>query len=190
VGARLAWRGSRRTSGALVNVVMNLYVAENAGNSLTGWGTIASQGLWYMELVLVVGWLVSPLSVKLKYVSIIPVFNEIGWTLYTHHIYWKCMHSKWYEQYYCYWLLFGNIICLWIIKCNRWASLYYILFRVINQKVSRDIKKSPVYNNYSTFIELSVLLQLYNRIVLLPQIHICPCSNDYHRQQKKSYQKC
>ena len=27
------------------------------------------------------GWLVSPLSVKLKYVTIIPVFNEIEWTL-------------------------------------------------------------------------------------------------------------
>jgi len=40
-----------------------------------------------MELVLVVSWLVSPLSVKLKYVTIILVFNETGWTLCTHHIY-------------------------------------------------------------------------------------------------------
>ena len=40
-----------------------------------------------MELVLVAGWLVSPLSVKLKYVPIIPVFNETGWTLCTNHIY-------------------------------------------------------------------------------------------------------
>jgi len=39
-----------------------------------------------MELVLVVSWLVSPLSVKLKYVTIIPVFNEIGWTLYPSHL--------------------------------------------------------------------------------------------------------
>jgi len=59
-----------------------------------------------MELVLVVSWLVSPLSVKLKYVTIILVFNETGWTLCTHHIYWMCMHTKWHEQYYCYWLLF------------------------------------------------------------------------------------
>ena len=157
MGWRPDWCGSRRTSGALVNVLINLCVAENAGNLLSVWGNTPSQeGLCYMELVLVVGWLVSPLSVKLKYVTVIPVFNEIGWTLYTHHIYWMCMHSKWHEQCYCYWLLFDNIICHWIVKCNRWVSLYCILFHVINQKVSRDINKSPVYNNCSTFIELTL----------------------------------
>ena len=85
-------------------------------------------------------------------------------------------------------LCFSNIICHWIIQCNRW--LYCILFHIKNQKVRRDIRKSPIYNNYSTFIELSVLLQLYHRIFLLPQINICPCGNRCHRQQKKSYQKC
>ena len=49
---------------------------------------------------------------------------------------------------------FVNIICHWIIKCNKWGTLYCILFHIKNQKVSRDIKKSPICNNYSTFIEL------------------------------------